>query len=160
MIGNKTPTLADQFTGLRQQRSIVAILLFLLVAVVFWVGVSLFSSQQKFAVPKEMRDLARPLSPILDRDIFTRISQKRDFSAQELENFTIYKVVINDLAKQFRLVDITYQEVQTDTLAPAAVISPPAPATSSASTAPATEETPVASGASEVNSTAPATESL
>ncbi len=110
-MNSKIPTLAEQFGELRQQRSVVAILLFLLVAVVFWVGLGLFSSQQKFAVPKAMRDLARPLSPIVDEAIFDRVEQKRAFAEDELQNFTIYKVVVNDLSKQFRLVDIKYQSV-------------------------------------------------
>lgn len=139
-MNSRTPTLAEQFGELRQQRSVMAGLLFLLVAVVFWVGLGLFSSQQKFAVPKAMRDLARPLSPIVDESAFDRVEQKRAFSAGDLENFTIYKVVVNDLSKQFRLVDIKYQSVT-----PAPGNPPP-----SASESSAVETAPVASPAPEI----------
>lgn len=103
-------TLADQFNQLKNQRSVLVGLLFLLVIVVFWIGIGLFSSQKKFAVPKAMRDLAKPLSPILDEETLANIEKKRSFSESELTDFTIYKVVVNETSKQLRLVDITYQE--------------------------------------------------
>lgn len=132
-------TLADQFAQLKQQRSLLVGLLFLLVIVVFWIGIGLFSSQKKFAVPKSMRDLAKPLSPILDEETLGKIEQKRSFSAAELSEFTIYKVIVNETTKQLRLVDIAYQET---------------PASQSAASRPVAQSTPeptvVASESSEL----------
>lgn len=115
-------TLADQFAQLKQQRSLLVGLLFLLVIVVFWIGIGLFSSQKKFAVPKSMRDLAKPLSPILDEDTLTNIEKKQSFSETDLQNFMIYKVIVNETSKQLRLVDIAYQE---EPLTPAPTPAPP-----------------------------------
>ena len=103
-------TLSDQFENLRRQRGVMAGLLLLLVIVVFWVGLGLFSSQQKFAVPKAMRELAKPLSPIVNEAILVRLEQKRAFAPEELAFFTIYKVILNEASKQLKLVDISYQE--------------------------------------------------
>jgi hypothetical protein len=85
-------------------------LLLLLVIVVFWVALGLFSSQQKFAVPKAMRELARPLSPIADEKTLAKLETKKIFSQAELANFTVYKVIVNEVNKQLRLVDISYSE--------------------------------------------------
>lgn len=109
-MSSRPLTLADQFAQLKNQRSVLVGLLFLLVIVVFWIGIGLFSSQKKFAVPKAMRDLAKPLSPILDEPTLSKIEQKRSFTPEELQSFTIYKIVVNETTKQLRLVDIAYQE--------------------------------------------------
>lgn len=109
-MSSRPLTLADQFTQLKNQRTVLVGLLFLLVIVVFWIGIGLFSSQKKFAVPKALRDLAKPLSPILDEATLSNIEKKRSFSPEELENFTIYKIIVSETAKQLRLVDIAYQE--------------------------------------------------
>lgn len=102
--------LSEQFELLRRQRGLMVGLLLMLVIVVFWVGLGLFSSQQKFAVPKEMRDLAKPLSPIVDEKVLDKLQQKRQFSPEELTGFTIYKVVVGESDRQLKLVDISYQE--------------------------------------------------
>jgi len=144
-----TPNLLDQFAQLRHQRSAVVVLLFLLVIVVFWIGIGLFSSQQKFAVPKAMRDLAKPLSPIVDESVFTTIERKRFYSPEELQNFTIYKVVVNETAKQLRLVDISYQETPAPTAGPGQSQTPsrsaPASSGSGETSSVATDSTTVAS---------------
>lgn len=149
-MSSRSFTLADQFAQLKNQRSVLVGLLFLLVIVVFWIGIGLFSSQKKFAVPKAMRDLAKPLSPILDEAALREIEKKRSFSPQELEEFTIYKIVVNEVSKQLRLVDIAYQE------APVGQTPSPQPeSATSATQSTSLSKVPVASGSAE-NSSAPA----
>ncbi|HCC84585.1 MAG TPA: hypothetical protein DEP87_02795, partial [Candidatus Pacebacteria bacterium] len=104
-------TLAEQFQQFRQQRTAVIGLLFLLVIVVFWIALGLFSSQNKFKVSKTLRDLAKPLSPSLDEVTLTSLEQKRVFTSSELSSFTIYKLIVSEISKQINLVDINYQEV-------------------------------------------------
>jgi hypothetical protein len=111
-MATKSLTLAEQFAKLKEQRSLMVGLLFLLVIVVFWIGLGLFSSQQKFAVPKELRDLAKPLTPTVDEEALARVEKKQTYSDGELASFTIYKVVVAEDIKQLRLVDITYQEAE------------------------------------------------
>ena len=155
-MSSRPLTLADQFAQLKNQRSVLVGLLFLLVIVVFWIGIGLFSSQKKFAVPKAMRDLAKPLSPILDEETLSKIEQKRSFSPEELQEFTIYKIVVNEVSKQLRLVDIAYQEVpvgQTPTpeqLQQSESSELAIPESSAAATQSAVlDEAPVASGSAE-----------
>lgn len=143
-------TLADQFSQLKNQRSVLVGLLFLLVIVVFWIGIGLFSSQKKFAVPKAMRDLAKPLSPILDEEALVAIEKKRSFSEAELNEFAIYKVIINEVSKQLRLVDIAYQETPASQSAASklpAVLTPEP--TIQASESGAVSEVPTASAAAQ-----------
>jgi|GEM_PF-4369924 len=116
-----TNNLSDQFAQLRRQRGVMAGLLLLLVIVVFWVGLGLFSSQKKFAVPKEMRDLAKPLSPVLDEKTLTKLEQKREFGSAELANFSIYKIIMSETSKQLKLVDISYQEIDPQAATKSAV---------------------------------------
>jgi hypothetical protein len=149
-MSSRPLTLADQFAQLKNQRSLLVGLLFLLVIVVFWIGIGLFSSQKKFAVPKAMRDLAKPLSPILDEETLGNIEKKRSFSEAELSEFTIYKVVVNEVSKQLRLVDIAYQETPaSQSAAPKqpAVLAPEPTAAATASAA--VTEAPTASASAE-----------
>lgn len=86
-------TFAEQFESIKNQKTLMVGLLFLLVIVVFWIGLSLFGSQTKFAVSQEMRDLAKPLTPTIKESSLARIEQKRVYSQSELTGFTIYKII-------------------------------------------------------------------
>ena len=104
-------TFAEQFESIKNQKTLMVGLLFLLVIVVFWIGLSMFGSQTKFAVSKEMRDLAKPLTPTLKESSLTRIEQKRQLSSSELEGFTIYKIIEDKSlgGSGVRVVDISYE---------------------------------------------------
>lgn len=86
-------------------------MLFLLVIVVFWIGLSMFGSQTKFAVSKEMRDLAKPLTPTLKESSLAKIEQKRKLTQSDLEGFTIYKIIEDKGlgGSGVRVVDISYE---------------------------------------------------
>lgn len=104
-------TFAEQFAAFKSQKTLLVALLFLFVIVIFWTGLSLFGSQTKFAVPKEMRDLAKPLTPTIKEEVLTRIEGKRQFTPQDLTGFTIYKIIEDkDQGNKPRLVDISYVE--------------------------------------------------
>lgn len=104
-------TFAEQFESIKNQKTLMVGLLFLLVIVVFWIGLSMFGSQTKFAVSKEMRDLAKPLTPTLKESSLTRIEQKRQLNPSELEGFTIYKIIEDKSlgGSGVRVVDISYE---------------------------------------------------
>lgn len=105
-------TFAEQFESIKNQKTLMVGLLFLLVIVVFWIGLSMFGSQTKFAVSKEMRDLAKPLTPTLKESSLARIEQKRQIRPSELEGFTIYKIIEERgvTGGGVRVVDINYVE--------------------------------------------------
>jgi hypothetical protein len=105
-------TFAEQFAVFKNQKVLLVALLFLFVIVIFWTGLSLFGSQTKFAVPPEMRELAKPLTPSIKGEVLTRIEAKRQFSSDELVGFTIYKILDGkgSADNKPRLVDINYVE--------------------------------------------------
>lgn len=104
-------TFAEQFESIKNQKTLMIGLLFLLVIVVFWIGLSMFGSQTKFAVSKEMRDLAKPLTPTLKESSLARIEQKRRLNPNELQGFTIYKIIEDKSlgGGGVRVVDINYE---------------------------------------------------
>ncbi len=103
-------TFAEQFESIKNQKTLMVGLLFLLVIVVFWIGLSMFGSQTKFAVSKEMRDLAKPLTPTLKESSLAKIEQKRQLNPNELDGFTIYKIIEDKSlgGGGVRVVDINY----------------------------------------------------
>ncbi len=102
-------TFAEQFAVIKSQKILMIGFLFLFVIVIFWIGLSMFGSQTKFAVSKELRDLSKPLTPTVKDSVLSAIEQKRSFTPEELIGFTIYKVIEEkgSIAKS-RLVDIGY----------------------------------------------------
>ena len=69
----KQTNLQDQLKKLRQKKELLIILLFLFVIVVFWIGLSIFSSQQTSGISPEQRELAAPLSPDLNVTVIEKL---------------------------------------------------------------------------------------
>lgn len=82
--------LQDQLKKLRRRKEILIILLFLFVIVIFWIGLSLFSSQQKLGITPEQKKLSQPLTPNIDVATLEKIERKQKFSEYELQGFPIY----------------------------------------------------------------------
>jgi hypothetical protein len=81
-----------QFQRLRQREELLAIMLFLFVIVVFWIIVSVFSSQQTTGVEAAQQKLAAPLSPSLDLSVIDTLEQKKIYSSPELSDFPVYTI--------------------------------------------------------------------
>ena len=58
-----------------------------------WVGVSLFSSQQRTKISAKLIQQSKPLNPSIDTVTLDKLEQKRSFDDQELESFTIYTLL-------------------------------------------------------------------
>lgn len=80
----------DQFKKLRQRKEFLIILLFLFVIIIFWIGLGMFSSQQKLGITPEQKKLSLPLSPNIDIATLEKLEQKREFQDYELQDFPIY----------------------------------------------------------------------
>ncbi|NCN45307.1 MAG: hypothetical protein COU63_01135 [Candidatus Pacebacteria bacterium CG10_big_fil_rev_8_21_14_0_10_36_11] len=85
----------DQIGKLKQRKEILIILLFLFVIVIFWIGLGLFTSQQKLGITPEQKKMSAPLTPNIDIDTLDKIEQKRKFSDYELQDFPIYVMYQN-----------------------------------------------------------------
>lgn len=87
--------LADQLQNLRQRRELLIILLFLFVITIFWIGLGIFSSQQKSGISAEQLRLAQPLSPNLDVGVIEKLERKNIYTESELNDFPIFVVTDN-----------------------------------------------------------------
>jgi hypothetical protein len=86
--------------GLKQKQAFLRILIFSLVTVIIWVGLSIFRTQQQTSVSSELQKLSEPLNPNINTTVLDRIEQKRVYSAEELTNFTIYRIVVDKNGKE------------------------------------------------------------
>ena len=89
----------------KQQQQVLAILIFSLVAVIIWIAASIFSSQKRTGIDKDLLKLAKPLTPSINREIIQRIGIKRKFTESDLQNFPIY-MMVKDHEQVERIVEI------------------------------------------------------
>lgn len=95
--------LQDQLEKLRHRRDLLTILLFLFVIIVFWIGIGIFSSQQKSGISAEQRKVSQPLNPSLDTSVIEKLELKEQYSLNDLRDFSIF--VVTDSQGQAVLVD-------------------------------------------------------
>lgn len=86
----ETNSFQDQLKNLQKRKELLIILMFLFVIIIFWIGLSLFTSQQKLGITAEQKKLAQPLTPNINTSVIEKVEQKRVFSDFELEDFPIY----------------------------------------------------------------------
>ncbi|MBD3250471.1 MAG: hypothetical protein GF381_02805 [Candidatus Pacebacteria bacterium] len=80
----------QQFNKYKQQKSVLALMIFTFVIVIFWAGLKIFESQLKVFDDRELIELAKPLTPRIDEKLFDQIEQEATYSQQELQSFEIY----------------------------------------------------------------------
>jgi hypothetical protein len=124
-------------SSLQRNQTFLRIMIFTLVTVIIWVGITLFKTQNDTGIsPKELR-LAVPLNPNINVDVLTRIEQKRTFSQAELSDFPIYSIVTSKTGEEeliiFNASDKSKQSTKTQSINPngAAAVTSPAPAAGS-----------------------------
>lgn len=110
----ETNSFQDQLKNLKKRKEILVILLFFFVIVIFWIGLSLFSSQQQAGITAEQKKLAQPLPPNINTAVIEKIEEKRAFSDFELKDFPIYSMY--DSGTGIEVVDIT-KDLPKDVLA-------------------------------------------
>jgi len=82
----------DQLKNLKKRKEVLIILIFLFVIVIFWIGLSLFSSQQKLGITPEQKALAQPLTPNVNTAVLEKLEAKKKYSDFELREFPIYAI--------------------------------------------------------------------
>ena len=83
----------DQLKKLQQRKELLMIFVFLFVIVLFWIGLSIFSSQQKLGITAEQKKLALPLSPNIEVSVVEKLEQKKWYEDWELQGFPVYAVL-------------------------------------------------------------------
>lgn len=114
-MATQTHTVKKDIKKLQTNRQFLAILILLFVALLFWVTVSLITSQTSERISAELTQLSRPLTPVIDTTVLDDIEGKRNYSESELSGFTIYKVLTSRDGRTERVVPI---EVTIDDLEP------------------------------------------
>lgn len=89
---NMATDFQTQLKKLRYRKEVLVIMLFLLVIAVFWIALSIFTSQRQTGISSEQQQLAQPLTPVLDTAIIERLEQKRVYESEELSDFPIFLV--------------------------------------------------------------------
>lgn len=77
---------------IQQQQQMLAILVFTFVAAIMWIAASLFTSQQKTGISRELLNLSKPLTPSIDEEVIQRLRGKGVFFSSQLQNFPIYMI--------------------------------------------------------------------
>ncbi|HCR81718.1 MAG: hypothetical protein UX28_C0001G0080 [Candidatus Pacebacteria bacterium GW2011_GWA1_46_10] len=82
----------SQFKRLQQRKELLVILLFLFVIIIFWIALSVLSSQQTVGITTEQKALSAPLSPNLNRAVIEKLEQKKGYSLEELADFPVHTI--------------------------------------------------------------------
>lgn len=86
----------QQLQKFKQQKTVLALLIFTFIIILFWTVLSILESQRTVIVEKELIELSKPLTPRLDQEIFTTIEQKNWYQSQDLKEFEIYTLKENE----------------------------------------------------------------
>lgn len=108
-------TIKRDIKKLKQNKLFLTILILLFVSMLFWIIISLVSSQSSEKIPAELTLISKPLTPVIDTEILSTIEQKRVYTQDELSGFTIYKVIVSRDGRTQTVVPI---EVSIDDLEP------------------------------------------
>ncbi len=109
------------FQKLKTNRQFLTILILLFVSILFWITISLISSQSNEEISKELTALAKPLTPNFDRDELLKIQEKHSYSEEELSSFVIFKILSSRDGKTEKVVPL---EVTIDDIDPKDAIKP------------------------------------
>lgn len=89
-----------QLTSLQRNQTFLKILIFTLVTVIIWVGMTLFSTQRSTEISPELIKLSEPLNPNINLTVIEQVEQKRSFSPEELADFPIYSLSISKTGEE------------------------------------------------------------
>lgn len=137
---------------LKHKQWLLRILIFTLVTAMIWLGFSLFRSQQQTGIPADLQKLAIPLNPTINIGVVDRIEQKRAYTAEELQNFPVYRLIrLPNGTEQVRTElpeDLNVEEsavirpAETPTATPEASVAPSSAPTATSSASPTTSTSP------------------
>ncbi|GEM_PF-995913 len=89
-----------QLSQLQQKQTFLKILIFTLVTVIVWVGLTLFRTQRETGISPELLKMAEALNPNINEEVISQIEQKRAFSPEELSDFPVYSIVTSKTGEE------------------------------------------------------------
>lgn len=90
---------SKELSHLKTNQQLLTILILLFICMVFWIIISLFSSQTSTKITPEITEMAKPFNPTLSVEVLDTLENKKNFSDQELSNFPIY-IIQKDVVTQ------------------------------------------------------------
>jgi len=112
---HKEQTIKKDIKKLQQSKQFLTIMVLLFVSLLFWVVISLITSQTSDKIDPELQKISKPLTPVIDTKIFDSIEEKKLYSDDDLSSFTIFKVLLSRDGKTEKVVPL---EVTIDDLEP------------------------------------------
>lgn len=82
----------SQIADLKQRKFLFTFLVFLLVVILLWVMMNLFTAQNTLKISTELKNLASPLTPSVDTTVLDTLEKKQIYSVSDLAKFDIYMV--------------------------------------------------------------------
>lgn len=110
-----------QLEWLRRRQDLLYILMFSLVTIIIWVGVTLFRPDTSQRVDPRLQELALPLNPNLDTTTLDLVSESPYFAPEDLNDFPIFTILVED---QTRIVTLQEAEEELRRPEPATSITP------------------------------------
>ena len=107
-------SMIDQIKSLRHGQQLLAIVILFLVLTFAWIFLSIFAGQRESTISPALQNAAKPLTPQIDEATLETIENKRSYSDEELDNFTIYKIITVNRGKEQKVVPITYDETEEE----------------------------------------------
>lgn len=111
----KQETVKQDIKKLRQNKQFLAILVLLFVIMLFWIIISLITSQTSEKISPELQKLSKTLTPVIDTSVFEEITRKRQYTESELSAFTIFKVLTSRDGRTQRVVplEVTIEDIDS-----------------------------------------------
>ncbi len=120
-----------RISSLQHKQTLLRIMIFTLVTVIIWVGLTLFRTQRQTGISATQQQLAEPLNPNIDINVLNRLEQKRYYSPEELADFPVYSVIVTKSGEEqtvvFSAADHSLRTVLPQPAIESATISSPAP---------------------------------
>ncbi len=82
--------ISGHFARLKYKQQLLAIFSLLLVCVMFWIAITLFSSQQKVAISPDLLKMSQSLNPSVQIQLLDSLQTKKIYTDSELQRFPIY----------------------------------------------------------------------
>ncbi len=90
----------------RTRNFILIVLSLLFVCVIFWILISLISSQKTSKVPETSIKLAEPLNPVLDTSKLDALDSKIYYAPEELQSFPVNIIETDEKTRAKRVIQI------------------------------------------------------
>lgn len=95
-MSNPKPLYIQALEALRNRQMLFRIFIFTLVTVVFWIGFSIFFSQQKTKVAIDTQKHTEPLNPNINQEVLKELATRKSYTDQELIEFPIYDRIVDE----------------------------------------------------------------